>query len=475
MDIIKYLNNNKFDTVDRTFYSQIAVWYSWYRANVRRFHRYRVYRGAGCYVNCRRKSMGMAKKLCEDIADLLLNERVQITLADEKANAYVEDVLQKNNFGVLGNEYQERKAYCGTVAYVPYIRDMVVDGEGNVVDGAGIAINYVTAKDIYPLSWENGVITEVAFLFTSTFRNKKYGRLELHRQNEDKTYYIENRVFRLGKSDDGQELTEAEWREIGPYAGLAARVETGSTEPQFVIDKLNIVNNADDDVSNPMGVAIFANAIDYLQKLDLEFDSYSNEFTLGRKRIYVAPEMLTDQHGSMVFDPDDTVFYQLPEDYSRQLQKDPIKESNMQLRVEEHSKAINDDLNYLSMRVGFGTERYKFDNGNITTATQVISENSDMFRTIKKHELILDAALKQLVRIIIRLGNVLGAGLPEDTEITIDFDDSIIEDKTAERQSDRQEVSMGVMSRAEYRAKWYGETLEQAQRNLPEQESGVLL
>lgn len=97
-----------------------------------------------------------------------------------------------------------------------------------------------------------------------------------------------------------------------------------------------------------------------------------------------------------------------------------------------------------------------------------------MFRTIKKHELILDAALKLLVRIIIRLGNVLGAGLPEDTEITIDFDDSIIEDKTAERQSDRQEVSMGVMSRAEYRAKWYGETLEQAQRSLPEQESGVL-
>ena len=184
--------------------------------------------------------------------------------------------------------------------------------------------------------------------------------------------------------------------------------------------------------------------------------------------------MLTDKNGSMVFDPDDTVFYQLSEDYSQQLQKDPIKESNMQLRVEEHSKAINDDLNYLSMRCGFGTERYKFDNGNITTATQVISENSDMFRTIKKHELILDAALKQLVRIIIRLGNVLGAGLPEDTEITIDFDDSIIEDKTAERQSDRQEVSMGVMSRAEYRAKWYGETLEQAQRSLPEQESGVL-
>ena len=51
----------------------------------------------------------------------------------------------------------------------------------------------------------------------------------------------------------------------------------------------------------------------------------------------------------------------------------------------------------------------------------------------------------------------------------INFDDSIIEDKQAERQSDRQDVSMGVMSHAEYRAKWYGETLEEAQSKLPEQ------
>ena len=30
-------------------------------------------------------------------------------------------------------------------------------------------------------------------------------------------------------------------------------------------------------------------------------------------------------------------------------------------------------------------------------------------------------------------------------------------------------TAVGVMGLAEYRAKWYGETLEQAQENLPEQ------
>ena len=121
------------------------------------------------------------------------------------------------------------------------------------------------------------------------------------------------------------------------------------------------------------------------------------------------------------------------------------------------------------MKCGFGQNHYKFENGSIQTATQVISENSDMYRSINKHEIILNDVLKELIRIIARLGQILGAATDPDTEIVVSFDDSIIEDKTAERQQDRQDVSMGVMSHAEYRAKWYGETLEEAQSNLPEQ------
>ena len=81
----------------------------------------------------------------------------------------------------------------------------------------------------------------------------------------------------------------------------------------------------------------------------------------------------------------------------------------------------------------------------------------------------MEDVLKRLVRIIIRLGIVTGNTLDQNTDIVIDFDDSIIEDKGAERQQDRQDVSMGVMRHEEYRAKWYGETVKQAKKNLPEQ------
>lgn len=54
-------------------------------------------------------------------------------------------------------------------------------------------------------------------------------------------------------------------------------------------------------------------------------------------------------------------------------------------------------------------------------------------------------------------------------EFSCKFNDSILTDEEAERSQDRRDVSMGVMSLAEYRAKWYNEDIETAQANLPEQ------
>ena len=54
----------------------------------------------------------------------------------------------------------------------------------------------------------------------------------------------------------------------------------------------------------------------------------------------------------------------------------------------------------------------------------------------------------------------------EDTNIEIKFDDSIIEDKESEKSSDRVDVNMDIMSKAEYRSKWYNEDMEKAQRTI---------
>lgn len=455
MNIFSYFQKKGIDTVDSSFYRKIEEWSSWYQGNVKSFSWYRIYSGQGSYSKRKRKSLGMAKKLSEDMADLLLNEKVKIIISDKTTDKYVQQVLRENRFLVLGNEYQERKAYTGTVAYVPYLYDAEADGDGTIRSGK-VGIDYVSAANIFPVSWNNGKITEVIFTFPRTVNRKKYIHVQYHKKENDQ-YVIENTVLEnISGSKEGKELAPDEWRALKPFQNLASRIETGSPEPQYSIDRLNIVNNADKDENNPMGIALFANSIDVLKKLDIEYDSYSSEFELGRKRIFVAPEMVKYKDGSPAFDPEDTVFYKMPEEYDTS-KEGMIHEVDLKLRAEEHEKAINDDLNYLSLKCGFGTQRYKFDGGQAKTATEVISENSDMYRALKKHEIILNDAISELIRIIIRLGIATGQALNAGSEIKIEFDDSIIEDKQAERATDRQDVSMGVMPLYEYRMKWYGE------------------
>lgn len=462
MNVISFLKKKGYDTVSSEHYRMVQVWENWYRSKVRGFHAYRISNGAN-RVKCERLSAGMAKMISEDIADDLLNEKVQITISDTVTAEWVDAVLKENNWSVQSNSYQERKSYTGTVAYVPYLDGMMVSEGGRIIPGDGsVRINYFDAQNIYPLSWINGIITECAFVSTHTVKGKKYAHIQIH-VIENGMYVIRNHVAEC-TNGSGTELMQVDWMELPPFRGMLAELRTGSAERQFVIDRLNNVNNIDSDC--PMGIAIFANAIDQLKGIDIAYDSYVNEFILGKKRIFVAPEMLTlNEAGDPVFDPNDVTFYQLPEEG---LKDKALVEVNMEIRAEQHSKAINDFLNILSLKCGFGTEHYRFEKGTIQTATQVISENSDMYKTIKKHEIILEPALKELVAIIIRLGNVLGRALDPSAEVIIDFDDSIIEDKTSEREQDRKDVAMGVMRLEEYRAKWYGEALKEAEKNLPE-------
>ncbi len=201
MDIFSYFRNKGIDTLDASFYKQIEIWRSWYNSNVKKFHRYKVYRGNGTHVNCTRYSLGMAKKVCEDMADLLLNERVTITIADNVTDVFVKQVLQDNTWGELGNEYQEWKAALGTVAYVVYVKDAVVDESGRMT-GGNVGINYVEASNIFPTSWQNKVVTECIFAFHKTYKRKKYVHFQYHRLEDipgenRRQYVIETWLWRI--------------------------------------------------------------------------------------------------------------------------------------------------------------------------------------------------------------------------------------------------------------------------------------
>lgn len=459
-DVINILKSLGYSTVPTSFYGNISVWKSWYDGNVGSFHRYQVYNGLS-RVDCRRYTMGMAKKVAEDWANLLLNEKVKITLEGNAEQEFFNNVCKTNNFSVKSNEMQELKAALGTAAYVVRASGVDVDrntGKISSRDGAALKIDYVTAPNIFPLSWENGIVRECAFSSIVMEGGKEYTYLQIHRKGEDGNYIIENRLY--------QNSTEAELSTVKSMVNVPPVVHTNSPTPQFVIDRLNIANNVDNTL--PMGIPAFANAIDQLKGVDVAYDSYVNEFVLGKKRVMVKPGAVKDLDGNPVFDPNELYYYVLPEDTADGNIIQPI---DMTLRTEEHNAGLQDMLNALSSRCGFGENHYRFDRGSVATATQVISENSTMFRTIKKHEIVLEQALKELCRIILRLGNsVMGMGLNEDVEISIDFDDSIIEDKQTDFARDMQMLNDGIMNAWEFRARWMNEDEATAKASLPKME-----
>lgn len=432
-------------------------WKSWYKGKVPQFQKYYIYNGEK-KVSKQRKTMGMAKKICEDFADLLLNEKVLFNIGDEKESKEVNQILDENDFYVLANEGLEKTFYGGTGAFVLSIKDLIYDTNTNIVKAtqeSRVKIEFVTVDKIVPLTYEGKKITECAFMSNKTINGQKFIYISIHRKNESGNYVIENHLLKLNKA--GEISQEIELNDT------LKTMDTKGSKPWFSILRPNICNNIDED--SPYGISVFANAIDIMKALDIVFDSMSNEFILGRKRIFVKSDLLKPdlQTGEikLVFDENEVVFHSMPCESG----EEDIKEVDMKLRITEHEQAIQLILDILSSKVGLGDKYYEFRKTGIATATQVISENSDLFRTIKKHEIAIENCLYDLFKsILFILNTFLNANLKEDADISINFDDSIIEDMAEIKKQALIELNAGLIDDIEYYKKVYKMTEKQAKK-----------
>ena len=432
----------------------IEKWDSWYRGKVKKFHSYWIYNRPGHKVKRERRSMQMAKKVCEDWADLLFDEKVRITLSDEADNKTLQDLIQNLNLMVLVNRGIERSFALGTGALVLSVQKMQTDGTVLDVTNAEVFAEFVEAQKIYPLSWNNGEITECAFVTYKVEQGKKYAYISMHILNEQHNYTIKNYKFKLNNKE--LEVVEDET--------ILEEFDTKNNIPWFSIIKPNICNNIDSET--PFGISVFANSIHTLMNIDNIYDTKDLEVTLGRRRTFVSEDLLTykDGQGTEVFAPDDISVYVLPKDFNKDQM---IQSDNDDLRTDKMIADLDSELNVLSSKVGFGNERYKFDKGDIQTATGVISANSDMFRTIKKHELVLENTIVNfLLALIYACRTFTSISFKENPEIKIDFDDSIIEDKGAEQIRAQTEVSQGLRSKKDYMENIRGLSDEQVETEL---------
>ena len=138
-----------------------------------------------------------------------------------------------------------------------------------------------------------------------------------------------------------------------------------------------------------------------------------------------------------------------------------VKDESGVLRIAEHMQGLNNTLDMLSMKCGLGETYYKFDGGIAATGnTRSLAKRTTLYRNIKKHEILLEDALVNILYAVVYAQKEFTNVQIEDVkkeDIKISFDDSIIEDKGAELDRDKGLVASGLMSRVEFRMRWFNE------------------
>ena len=440
------------ETIKNNMQTNIDQWKSWYQGNVKGFHNYFIYNGRN-KVKQQRFTLNMSKEISEDWSDILWSEKCKISMKDENSNTQFEELTNKLDLYVLINQVLEKAGALGTAGTVTSIYDIKASEDNLVLDvsEAKTRIDIVDVDDIYPLSWDNTGITECAFKSIRFIEGKKYVICSVHKLNEQGNYVIYNHLF----IETNGNLTEMSTPE-----DTLDGFETKSNVKWFSIFRPLLTNNV--CKNNPFGIPYIANAIDCLKSVDIDFDAFKNEVKDSRKRTFVRADMLSYDDGQqkMVFDPNDISVYVLPKGASKD---DLIQSDTENLRTGGLIEALNTSLNVLGNKVGFGENHYHFNGQVLSTATAVVSSNSKMFRRKKKLEIGYESSIYDLIMAVCYASTTFGQYNINSTDMVIQFDDSIIEDKEAESNRAMREVSQGLISKVEYRMKIFGETREIAE------------
>ena len=429
-------------------------------------------------------TMNAGKTACSQMARYVWNERCVITASMKNndtdvdlLNEYLQKVLKDNkfwgNFGDLG----EKAFALGGCALREWV-EVPKDEKGNDIGEGLVRIGYTIASQFVPTAWDNARVKSAIFISREARDGFYYTVVEWHRM-DGTTYRVTNDLYRLPIKEATEPQNILGWwyplNMIYPLLSPDTTIQNVQNA-YFQYIKPFGANYADDN--SPLGVSIYAPALDTLHSLDIAFDSFQREFVLGKKRI-IAPARAMKSvaiNGSVpqrYFDADDEVYEALATDSAEDLH---ITDNSVSLRVQEHVAGINANLNIFCTQIGFDPGTLSFDAVNgLKTATEVISENSKTFGTVKSHENNIKDGLEDMVHAIFDLASRYGITykgrkvsdlIAGGYDVAIKFDDSIIQDKDAEVNQGIALVGAGVLSKKKFMKDTLGYTDEEAEAEL---------
>ena len=255
---------------------------------------------------------------------------------------------------------------------------------------------------------------------------------------------------------------------IDEWANLPEEIYyPGVEKPDFGYYRNPIKNNIDGSFC---GVSIFDSAIDLIKKTDKQFGRLEWEFESGERVIHVDIAAMQSQ---ATIDGGRTA-WKMPELNKRlykglNLQPGANEELYKEYSPEFRDENIINGLNAMLRRIEFNVS---LSYGDLSDAQYVEKTATELSIAKKRKYNMVTAIQKNLKDCLEDLVYALAfynAKLNSGYDFVCIFNDSILIDEEKEREQDRKDVAMGVMSLLEYRVKWFGEDEETAKKNLPQQ------
>ena len=435
------------------------------------------------------ETMNAGAVSCAQMARYVWNEQCSITAAmksvgdpdpkkPDPLNKFLQKVLKDNNFTTAFGDLLEKSFAMGGGTLREWV-EIPKDENGNDIGEGKVRIGYTMAGQFVPTAWDNSGIKAGLFINREAKDGYYYTIVEWHRL-DGTTYRVKNDLYRAPIKGTEEPQNILGWwyplDEVYPLLSPDTTIQNvQGTFFQYI--RPFGANWADDN--SPLGMSIISRALGTLHTLDIMFDSFQREFVLGKKRI-IAParamKVVPGLHNGTpqrYFDADDEVWEALATDTNEDLH---IQDNSVSLRVAEHESGINAELSILCTQVGFDPGTLSFDaSRGLKTATEVISENSKTFGTVKAHENIIVPRLQEMVRAIFELaaryeityeGQKVSDLIAGGYEVSVKFDDSIIEDKEAEVNRGVMLVGANLMSKKKFMVDTLGYTPEDADKEL---------
>ena len=414
---VKEFLQKKGYTVNDNALTVIQACDDWYSNRIiEDFHKRKTLNGIPYELN----RLNFGKRCCSDDANLC--EVLEINAGDGEQADFVNDALGKSEFNTQYRKQLEKTSADGTTAC--YIRlDNATFMDNGSVQGGTIKLNYVEADAFMPLTVENDIVTEAAFSGSSLAKGKKQTTLVLFTLGENGMYTAETHIF----DDKSNELKD-----------LETIVQLGDVKP-FAVMRNAEVNNLDDMTG--YGLPKLWDAIPALKVVDLCYNVLFSDLDKAEKIILIN-ELLCefDDNGRPRLTPEQKKLFvftgeKLPDE------KGMIQEYNPEIRIDQVTKAFELALSLLSMSFGYGTKKYSFENGQITTATEYVGERQDQMQELNRQRQEAIRYIQDICRAVMWFANTFqGKSFNLDQEILVDFDDSYITDREAELERKRNDA-----------------------------------